>query len=272
MELSLLIVDGMNLLRRVFEANDAQDSALKADQACSAAFHTFKRAVTGTPDFTPSHAVSVFDADGPNWRHALYADYKVHREPMSPFLRAALPEFQAKLKTELGLASLSIEGVEADDVIGTLVARWTLNGRVLLGPVMVASNDKDLFGLSQFGVQFRDVFKRETRTRADIERKLGITAPQIPDYLALMGDAVDGVPGVPRVGTKTAVALLQEHGSLSKVLEAAKDGHIKGKLGESLQTYEAQALLSRALVELRTDVTLGVSWKMLKLEVTNADS
>ena len=271
MKLSLLIIDGMNLLRRVFEANDAQDSALKADQACSAALHTFKRAVKGTPDFKPTYAVAVFDADGQNWRHTLYADYKAHREPMSPYLRAALPAFQNRLKEVLGLSSLTIAGVEADDVIATLVARWTKDGTTLPGPVIVSSNDKDLFSLSQYGVQFLDVFKREVRTREDIELKLGVTAAQIPDYLALMGDAVDGVPGVPRVGAKTAATLLQEHGNLARVLTAAAEGRIKGKLGESLKTFDDQALLSRALVALRTDVTLGVSWKMLKLEVAHAD-
>lgn len=263
---SLVAIDGMNLLRRVFEANPDEDSPEKAEKACTAAMSTFRRAVYGTDDFEPTHGVAVFDADGINWRHKEYPAYKAHRTPMSANLRAALPGFCLDLKEELGLASVQIPGVEADDVIGTLVQRWTQCGTVLPGRLVVAATDKDLFALSALGAEFRDVFKREWVTKEQMAAKLAGVPPELAaDFLALVGDATDGVPGVPRIGPKTAAAYLTEYGSLEALLKAAAQGLLKGKAGESVKKNAELARLSRRLVTLRTDVTLGITWRSLQL-------
>ena len=250
----LLAIDGLNIVRRVYEASPEPDSPDKAETALRNALSSFRKLLAA---HEPSHVLPAFDVGGPTWRHALYSRYREQRAPMPSALREALPEFQRKLAA-LGLTVLALPGVEADDVIGTAVLRWLGEGR---GEAIIASTDKDLHGLIAQGALVWDHFKNEWHDSAWVERKFGVAPEQLADLLSLMGDPTDGVPGVSKVGMKTAAKLLKAYGSVDGVMAGA--GILKTPIGERLRAEREMLMLSRRLVQLKTDVTLGVTWKML---------
>ncbi len=250
----LLAIDGLNILRRVFEANPEPDPQQKADAALRNALASFRRLLH---DHAPTHVLPAFDAGGHTWRHDLYPAYRAGRAPMPTELRDRLPEFFGMLDN-IGLHVVSVPGVEADDVIATGVLRWLSEGR---GEAIVASTDKDLHVLIEQGARVWDHFKSEWHDAAWVEAKFGVTPAQLVDYLALMGDATDGIPGVSKIGSKKAAQLLQSYGTLDRVMAGA--GILMDALGAKLRKEKAQAYLSRELVTLKADVTLGVTWKTL---------
>lgn len=250
----LLAIDGLNIVRRVYEASPEPDSDLKADIALRHALSSFRTLVN---DHDPSHVLPAFDFGGTTWRHSLYQGYREARDPMPAPLRAALPGFYQTLE-KFGLKPVSLPEVEADDVIGTVVMRWLNEGR---GEAVVASTDKDLHCLIAHGALVWDHFKSEWHDHAWVESKWGVPPDQLPDLLALMGDATDSIPGVSKVGAKTAARLLRTYGTLDGIMDGA--GILKDKLGETLRKEREMLYLSRQLVQLKTDVRVGVSWNML---------
>ncbi|MDQ2822815.1 MAG: 5'-3' exonuclease [Pseudomonadota bacterium] len=250
----LLAIDGLNIVRRVYEASPEPDSPIKAATALRHALSSFR---TVLDTHQPTHVLAAFDYGGTTWRHALYPRYREHRAPMPSDLRAALPEFQQRL-TQAGMHPLCIPEVEADDVIGTGVLRWLAEGR---GEAVVATTDKDLHGLVAHGALVWDHFANAWHDDAWVRQRFGVAPEQIVDLLALMGDVTDGVPGVSKVGMKTAARLLNAYGDLDAVMAGA--GILKTPLGERLRAERDILYLSRQLVELKTDVRLGVTWNML---------
>lgn len=250
----LLAIDGLNIVRRVYEASPEPDSPIKAATALRHALSSFR---TVLDTHQPTHVLAAFDYGGTTWRHALYPRYREHRAPMPSDLRAALPEFQQRL-TQAGMHPLCIPDVEADDVIGTGVLRWLAEGR---GEAIVATTDKDLHGLIAHGALVWDHFANVWHDDAWVRQRFGVAPEQIVDLLALMGDVTDGVPGVSKVGMKTAARLLNAYGDLDAVMAGA--GILKTPLGERLRAERDILYLSRQLVELKTDVRLGVTWNML---------
>ena len=254
----LLAIDGLNIVRRVYEASPDEDSPDKAATALRHALSSFRRLLT---THAPTHVLPAFDFGGPTWRHALYPRYREQRAPMPSCLREALPDFHEKLAAE-GLTVVMIPEVEADDVIGTAVLRWLAEGR---GEAIVATTDKDLHGLIANGALVWDHFKGEWHDDAWVRAKFGVAPELLPDLLALMGDPTDGVPGVSKVGMKTAAKLLNAYGDLDAVMAGA--GILKTPIGERLRAERDILYLSRQLVQLKTDVRLGVTWNMLAYEV-----
>lgn len=252
----LLAIDGLNIVRRVYEASAEPDSADKAAIALRHALSSFRRLLEA---HDPSHVLAAFDHGGPTWRHGLYPRYRESRAPMPSFLRDALPDFHAKLGSS-GIHVLCVPGVEADDVIGTGVLRWLQEGR---GAAIVASTDKDLHCLIADGALVWDHFKGEWHDDAWVRQRFGVAPERLPDLLALMGDVTDSVPGVSKVGMKTAARLLNAYGDVDAVLAGA--GILKTPLGERLRAEREVLMLSRQLVRLKTDVPLGVTWNMLAL-------
>ncbi len=252
----LLAIDGLNIVRRVYEASPEPDSPDKAEVALRHALSSFRKLLL---NHDPSHVLPAFDAGGSTWRHALYARYREQRAPMPAPLREALPAFYERLR-ELGMCVVVIDGVEADDVIGTAVLRWLGEGR---GEAIIASTDKDLHGLIAYGALVWDHFKGEWHDAAWVQKKFGVAPEQMTDLLALMGDVTDGVPGVSKVGMKTAAKLLNAYGDLAAVMAGA--GILKTPVGERLRAERDMLALSRQLVALKTDVRLGVTWNMLAL-------
>ena len=250
----LLAIDGLNIVRRVYEASPEPDSLEKADVALRHALSSFRKLLAA---HEPSHVLAAFDFGGPTWRHAIYPRYREQRAPMPSFLREALPAFLARLENE-GVHVLMLPGVEADDVIGTGVLRWLSEGR---GDAIIASTDKDLHCLIAHGALVWDHFKSEWHDDAWVRNKFGVAPERLADLLALTGDATDGVPGVSKVGVKTAAKLLNGYGDIDAVLAGA--GILMTPIGERLRAERAILALSRQLVRLKTDVRLGVTWKML---------
>ena len=252
----LLAIDGLNIVRRCYEANPAVDSPEKARGAVTSAFSSFERALE---EHNPTHVLAAFDFGGHTWRHDLYPQYRQSRKPMPEELREVVPAFRERLTRDLGMPVACVPNVEADDVIGTVVTRWLTTKHA---PAVVLSTDKDLATLMAQGALIRDHFKREWRDAAWVMAKFGVAPEQLADLLALTGDSTDDIPGVEKVGVKTAAKLLKEYGTLENLLSNA--GSIKGKLGLKLVEQADMARLSRKLVALDTEVSIGVTWNSLR--------
>ncbi|KLT73083.1 DNA polymerase I [Neisseria arctica] len=200
-------------------------------------------------DYPHSHACCVFDAKGKNFRHDLYPDYKATRPPMPDELRPQA-EMLPELVRLMGWPVLVVPNVEADDVIGTLARQGEAEG----WQVVVSTGDKDMAQLVSERITLVNTMSNETLDIEGVKNKFGVTPAQIRDYLALMGDKVDNVPGVEKCGPKTAVKWLEAYGTLQSVMENA--AAIKGKVGENLQAALPQLPLSYELVTIKTDIDL----------------
>ena len=252
--MSLLILDAMNIIRRINEANAAPDSEEKTADTIKSSLSSFKRALK---THRPTHAVAVFDHGGRTWKQDFFEGYQANRKPMPAHLRDGLPNVKQELQ-EMGLHWISIEGIEADDAIATLVENWCKSSAQR---VVILSTDKDFLQLLNDQVCIYDHFKDAWRDTAYVQQKFGVQPSQMGDLLALMGDAVDGVPGVPKVGSKTAAALLRINGNLDRVI--SNSDKVAGQVGANLRKGIEMARLSRKLVSFKTDTSLGLTWRML---------
>lgn len=244
---TLLLVDGSSYLYRAYHAM-AQLSA--PDGAPTGALYGVLNMLRRLrADYVHDYCAVVFDAKGKNFRHEMFPDYKATRPSMPDDLRPqaeALPD----LVRLMGWPVLVIPQVEADDVIGTLAAMAGEAG----WNVVVSTGDKDMAQLVNERVTLVNTMSGETLDIEGVKEKFGVRPDQIRDYLALMGDKVDNVPGVEKCGPKTAVKWLEAYGSLAGVVEHAAE--IKGKVGENLQAALPQLPLSYDLVTIKTDVDL----------------
>ncbi|TYC61062.1 DNA polymerase I [Marinobacter sp. BW6] len=209
-------------------------------------------------DFPGSKMVVVFDAKGKTFRHDLYEEYKANRPPMPEDLACQIEPIHEIVKA-MGLPLLMVTGVEADDVIGTLANEATSKGI----DVVVSTGDKDMAQLVSDHVTLINTMTETRMDRDGVVEKFGVTPEQIVDYLALVGDKVDNIPGVNKCGPKTAVKWLQSYDNLDNVIEHA--GEIKGKIGEYLRDATKTLPLSRELATIRTDVELDFGLEDLKL-------
>ena len=244
---TLLLVDGSSYLYRAYHAM-AQLSA--PDGAPTGALYGVLNMLRRLrADYVHDYCAVVFDAKGKNFRHEMFPDYKATRPPMPDDLRPqaeALPD----LVRLMGWPVLVIPQVEADDVIGTLAAMAGEAG----WNVVVSTGDKDMAQLVNERVTLVNTMSGETLDIEGVKEKFGVRPDQIRDYLALIGDKVDNVPGVEKCGPKTAVKWLEAYGSLAGVMEHVAE--IKGKVGENLQAALPQLPLSYDLVTIKTDVDL----------------
>jgi DNA polymerase-1 len=250
---TILLVDGTGYLYRAFHAMpDLRTSGGEPTGAVRGfigMLRTLRAAVAC------DYCACVFDAKGKTFRDELFPEYKAHRPPMPGELAAQIPTVH-EASAALGWPILQIPGVEADDVIGTLAARARAQGM----RTVIATGDKDLTQLVDDSVQLIDTMSRDggpprRMDRAQVVEKFGVAPERIIDYLALVGDAVDNVPGVEKVGPKTAVKWLQQYGSLDGVI--ANAASIGGVVGENLRAALPWLPTARTLVTVRTDVDLG---------------
>lgn len=244
---TLLLVDGSSYLYRAYHAM-AQLTA--PDGAPTGALYGVLNMLRRLrSEYPHDYCAVVFDAKGKNFRHEMFPDYKATRPPMPDDLRPqaeALPD----LVRLIGWPVLVIPQVEADDVIGTLAAMAGEAG----WNVVVSTGDKDMAQLVNERVTLVNTMSGETLDIEGVKAKFGVRPDQIRDYLALMGDKVDNVPGVEKCGPKTAVKWLEAYGSLAGVMEHAAE--IKGKVGENLRAALQRLPLSYDLVTIKTDVDL----------------
>jgi len=258
---TLVLIDGSGYLYRAFHA--LPPLANRSGEPTGALFGVFnmvRLALKGQPDYI----AFIVDAPGKTFRDDLYAEYKAHRPPMPDDL-AAQSGPMLELIDALGLPILRVDGVEADDVIGTLALQAQAQGM----DVTVSTGDKDLAQLVSPQIKLINTMTNTTLDEAGVVTKFGVRADQIVDYLALMGDSIDNVPGVEKCGPKTAAKWLAEYGSLDGVI--ANADKVGGKIGENLRAALQQLPLSRELTRVKTDLALGVQPADLKLRTPATD-
>ncbi|HFC7113973.1 TPA: DNA polymerase I [Neisseria meningitidis] len=245
---TLLLVDGSSYLYRAYHAM-GQNLTAPDGAPTGALYGVLNMLRRLRSEYPHDYCAVVFDAKGKNFRHQMFEEYKATRPPMPDDLRPqaeALPD----LVRLTGWPVLVIGQVEADDVIGTLAKQGAEHGL----RVIVSTGDKDMAQLVDERVTLVNTMSGETLDIEGVKAKFGVRPDQIRDYLALMGDKVDNVPGVEKCGPKTAVKWLEAYGSLQGVMEHASE--IKGKVGENLQAALPQLPLSYDLVTIKTDVDL----------------
>ncbi|WP_256646031.1 DNA polymerase I [Thermomonas paludicola] len=259
----LVLIDGSSYLYRAFHALPPLTNA--AGEPTGALFGVVNM-LRGHLKEKPERIAFVVDAPGKTFRDALYADYKANRPPMPEELRAQI-EPMLDVVSALGIPILREPGVEADDVIGTLALQAVARGL----EVTISTGDKDFAQLVRPGVRLVNTMSgNRLESDAAVIEKFGVRADQIVDYLALMGDTVDNVPGVEKCGPKTAAKWLAEFGSLDGVVAHAEA--IKGKIGENLRAALGRLPLNRELVTIKTDVALAQSPDDLHLRERDADA
>jgi len=263
MSKQLVLVDGSSYLYRAFHAMpNLANSRGEATGAVYGIVNMLRRLLREYD--TPYFAV-VFDAPGKTFRDRLYSAYKANRPPMPDELRSQIDKVHTVIRA-LGLPLLSIPDVEADDVIGTLARMATAHGMETL----VVSGDKDLAQLVDASVRMCDSMKDVVYDAEGVEAKFGVPPERIVDFLALVGDTSDNIPGVPKVGPKTAVRWLKEYGSLDRLV--AQAGSVSGKVGENLRASLDQLPLSHQLATVKCDVALEEGPADLKIGTPDDDA
>jgi len=246
---TLVLIDGSSFLYRAFHA--LPDLSNSKGEPTGAIFGVGNMLCKLLADHPKAHVGLVFDAPGKNFRDELYAEYKAHRPPMPDKLRAQLGTLD-ELVQAMGFPLLRVPGVEADDVIGTLARQAAGLGF----KVVISTGDKDMAQLVDEHVTLEDTMKNARMDAAGVVDKFGVPPERIVDYLALMGDSSDNIPGVPKCGAKTAAKWLNEFGSLDALMARADE--VGGKIGESLRASLGLIPLSRQLATIKCDVALDL--------------
>ena len=254
-ENNFIIIDGSSYLYRAFYAlpNLKTSSGLN-----SGAIHGFANMLNRiVNEFKPKHLLMVFDAKGKNFRHELYDQYKANRGSMPSELSEQTGAIIDLVKA-YGITVVQEKGVEADDVIATAVKQFDVkNTRII-----ISSGDKDLAQLVNKNVVLINSFDSKILDQEGVKEKFGVNPNQIFDYLCLVGDTSDNIPGVPKVGPKTAVTLLEKYGDLDNIV--SKSSELKGKLRENIESSLESIQLAKKLVALKDDLKLPVDLNKLQ--------
>lgn len=261
---TLLLIDALNLIRRIHGAIPTEVSAVGEDQhidaTVSATISSVQRALR---ESNPSHLLIVFDGDPPTWRHQLYPEYKARRQPMPAQLRKRLIEFNNAFRN-MGLTTFRRNGTEADDVIGTITHK-AIAARI---NTVILSTDKAYRQLLHSPlVSQRDHFRKTSYDGDSVKTEFGLNPRQLLDYWSIAG--VGDIPGVQGVGKKGAAELLNRFGSLQAVL-AQTDSEATGALKKVL-SHKSQAQLSLQLATLQHELELGLSLRDLRYQPRRHD-
>ena len=246
----LVLVDGSSYVYRAFHALPPLSNS--RGEPTGAVLGVMNMLLKFLRDFQPRHIAVVFDAPGKTFRDELFAAYKEHRPAMPDDLRAQVPPLLEMIRAQ-GLPLLQVPGVEADDVIGTLARHAAAAGQ----RVLISTSDKDMAQLVDGSITLINTMTNTVLDRAGVKLKFDVYPEQIIDYLALIGDSSDNIPGIDKVGPKTAAKLLQQYGSLDALI--AHVAEIPGKVGENLRAGLATLELSRRLATIRSDLDLPLS-------------
>ncbi len=246
----LVLVDASSYLYRAFHALPALSNS--RGEPTGAVFGVLNMLAKFLKECRPKRIVLVFDAPGRTFRDDLFAEYKAHRTPMSDDLRSQIEPLLTILRAQ-GLPLLRIEGVEADDVIGTLACRAARAGQT----VLISTGDKDMAQLVDGSITLVNTMSNTVLDRAGVKAKFDVFPEQIIDYLALVGDTSDNIPGIDKVGPKTAAKLLNQYGTLDDLIRNVQE--VSGKVGENLRAGLATLELSRKLATIHCDLELPVT-------------
>lgn len=248
MKKTLLLVDGSSYLYRAFHAMpDLRNAQGEPTGAIYGVVNMMRKMLH---EYQAQYAACVFDVRGKTFREEIYPEYKSHRPPMPEDLAAQIEPIHEAIRA-MGWTVLGVEGVEADDVIGTL-AHWATDHDVY---TIISTGDKDLAQLVTPHVTLVNTMSNEKLDPTAVVRKFGVPPERIVDYLMLVGDTVDNVPGVQKVGPKTAAKWIDEYGSVDALIERA--GEIKGVAGENLRAAIPQFSLTRELLTVKIDCDLS---------------
>ncbi|MGK3126706.1 DNA polymerase I [Candidatus Pantoea formicae] len=257
----LILVDGSSYLYRAYHAFPPLTNS--AGEPTGAMYGVLNMLKSLLMQYQPSHVAVVFDAKGKTFRDELFEHYKSHRPPMPDDLRAQIEPLHEMVKA-MGLPLLAVTGVEADDVIGTLALEAEKQGRA----VLISTGDKDMAQLVTPGITLINTMNNTVLGPEEVEQKYGVPPSLIIDFLAMMGDSSDNIPGVPGVGEKTAQALLQGLGGMQSIydnLEKVADLSFRGAktMAAKLEQNRDVAFLSYQLATIKTDVELELGCEQL---------
>ena len=244
----LVLIDGSSYLYRAFHAMPPLTNA--NGQATGAVYGVINMLRTLIDEYRPDYIAVVFDAKGKTFRDDMYDQYKANRPPMPDELRTQIEPLHATVRA-MGLPCIVEAGVEADDVIGTLAQQAAASDI----RSVISTGDKDMAQLVNDHISLINTMNNKTLDREGVIEKFGLPPEQIIDYLALIGDTSDNIPGIPGVGPKTAVKWFNQYGSLDEIINQADT--IKGKIGEKFRANMAQLPLSRQLTTIKLDVPLS---------------
>ncbi|EKT57095.1 DNA polymerase I [Providencia burhodogranariea] len=265
----LILVDGSSYLYRAYHAFPPLTNS--AGEPTGAMYGVLNMLRSLIMQYKPSHVAVVFDAKGKTFRDELFESYKSHRPPMPDDLREQIAPLHEMVEA-MGLPLLVVSGVEADDVIGTLARQASQKGI----PVLISTGDKDMAQLVEPNITLINTMNNTILGPQEVEEKYGVPPELIIDFLALMGDSSDNIPGVPGVGEKTALALLQGIGSLEKIYDSLDDiaplGFRGSKtLAPKMAENRELAFLSYQLATIKTDVELDKSCEQLAVSELDTD-
>ena len=250
--MKVLVVDGLNLIRRISAAVPLKNGNGKQDHmedVIRSTRHSMARALA---QHTPSHCIMVMEQGGETWRHRLFPGYKEHRSPMPRTLEQGLADIEQAVG-ELGIACFSLPGFEADDIIATIAVKTARSG----GHVVILSTDRIHCQLLGRSIEVYDHFAGKPLDSSVIRDKYGVEPAQLPDLLALCGDSGLSIPGVKSIGVKTASKLLGQYPNLNDLLKNAEK--IPGQAGKQLRAHRQEAVLAYQLFTLKTDIELGIN-------------
>ncbi|MEM7280161.1 MAG: DNA polymerase I [Pseudomonadota bacterium] len=253
----VVLVDGSSYLYRAFHALPPLTTS--TGQPTGAIHGVLNMLQRLRKDYQPTHMAVVFDAKGKTFRDDLYKEYKANRPPMPDDLRLQIEPLHQTIKA-MGFPLIQIPGVEADDVIGTLAQDAAKAGRSCL----ISTGDKDLAQLVTDDITLINTMNNQVFDIEGVQNKFGVMPGQIIDYLGLVGDTSDNIPGVPKVGPKTASKWLNEYGTVDSLIEHQND--IKGKVGESLRDNIESLLLSKKLATIVCDLSLELDLEDLRTQ------
>lgn len=259
----LILVDGSSYLYRAYHAFPPLTNS--AGEPTGAMYGVLNMLKSLLMQYQPSHVAVVFDAKGKTFRDELFEHYKSHRPPMPDDLRAQIEPLHEMVKA-MGLPLLAVTGVEADDVIGTLALEAEKQGRA----VLISTGDKDMAQLVTPGITLINTMTNTVLGPEEVEQKYGVPPALIIDFLAMMGDSSDNIPGVPGVGEKTAQALLQGLGGMQSIydnLDKVADLSFRGAktMAAKLEQNREVAFLSYQLATIKTDVELELGCDQLNV-------
>jgi DNA polymerase-1 len=243
----LVLVDGSSYLYRAFHALPSFSNS--RGEPTGAVFGVLNMLLKFVKDYSPRCMAVVFDAKGKTFRDELFSEYKAHRAPMPDDLRAQVEPLLAIIRA-LGWPLLRVSGVEADDIIGTLAVRAAKEGK----QVLISTGDKDMAQLVNESITLINTMSNSLLDRPGVKAKFDVYPEQIIDYLALVGDSSDNIPGIEKVGPKTAAKWLNQYGTVDGLIEHVSE--ITGKVGENLRAGLTTLELSRKLATIRTDCEL----------------
>lgn len=262
----LVLVDGSSYLFRAFHGLPKLTS--RNGEPTGAIHGVISMIRKLSEAYQPSHIAIIFDAPGKTFRHELYDDYKAHRPPIDEDLRVQIKPLMQLIES-MGYPLLQVSGVEADDVIGTLAQEAVSNNL----QVLISTGDKDLAQLIDGNTKLLDTMKMQVTDNNNVADKFKVEqlrADQVIDFLALVGDSADNIPGIPKVEPKTAAKWLAEYDNVDNLIDNAEQ--IKGKVGENLRDNLEQLHLSRELAKIKTDVDLdNISIKALSMNAIDKE-